>query len=60
MMATVKGCCHFVLWLQLKELYVREYEAYSYKQEIFYEYKLSRKNGLWQDISIKHNAVISI
>lgn len=33
-----------------RELYVREYDAYSDKQEIFYKYKLCRKNGLWQDI----------
>ncbi|OOM73575.1 hypothetical protein CLPUN_44710 [Clostridium puniceum] len=33
-----------------KNLYVREYEGYSDKQQIFYKYKLCRKNGLWQDI----------
>ena len=33
-----------------KDLYVREYEAYSDKQQIFYKYKLCQKKGLWQDI----------
>jgi len=33
-----------------KNLYVREYEGYSDKQQIFYKYKLCRKDGLWQDI----------
>ena len=33
-----------------KNLYVREYEAYNDKQQIFYKYKLCRENGLWQDI----------
>ncbi|WP_260536592.1 hypothetical protein [Clostridium botulinum] len=29
-------------------MYVREYEAYRNKEEIIYEYKLCRKNGVWQ------------
>jgi len=33
-----------------KDLYVREYEAYKDKEEIFYKYKLCRKNGVWQSI----------
>ncbi len=31
-----------------KNLYVREYEAYRDKEEIFYKYKLCRKDGVWQ------------
>jgi len=30
-----------------KELYVREYEAYSDKEQITYKYKLCTKNGVW-------------
>ncbi|WP_252243974.1 MULTISPECIES: phage baseplate assembly protein V [unclassified Clostridium] len=29
-------------------MYVREYEAYTNKDETIYEYKLCRKNGVWQ------------
>jgi hypothetical protein len=35
---------------KLKDLYVREYEAYKNKEDIFYKYKLCRKNGVWQSI----------
>ena len=31
-----------------KSLYVREYEAYKDKEEIFYKYKLCREKGVWQ------------
>ena len=33
-----------------KDFYVREYEAYKNKEDIFYKYKLCRKNGVWQSI----------
>lgn len=33
-----------------KDLYVREYEAYKDKEQIYYKYKLCRKNGVWQSI----------
>ncbi len=33
-----------------KSLYVREYGAYKHKEEIFYKYKLCRKDGVWQSI----------
>lgn len=33
-----------------KDLYVREYEAYKDKEQIYYKYKLCRKNGLWQGV----------
>jgi len=33
-----------------KDLYVREYEGYKNKEEIFYKYKLCRKKGVWQGI----------
>ncbi len=36
------------IYFKQKELYVREYEAYRNKEEITYEYKLCRKNGVWQ------------
>ena len=35
---------------KLKDFYVREYEAYKNKEDIFYKYKLCRKNGVWQSI----------
>ncbi|AJH01453.1 late control protein D [Clostridium beijerinckii] len=33
-----------------KDLYVREYEAYKYNEEIVYKYKLCREKGVWQKI----------
>ncbi|OOM13970.1 contractile injection system protein, VgrG/Pvc8 family [Clostridium saccharobutylicum] len=33
-----------------KDLYIREYEVYRNREEIFYKYKLCRKNGVWQNI----------
>jgi hypothetical protein len=38
------------IYYKQKDLYVREYEAYKHKEEIFYKYKLCRKNGVWQNI----------
>ena len=35
---------------KLKDFYVREYEGYKNKEDIFYKYKLCRKNGVWQSI----------
>jgi len=50
----IKRRCIFEIGSEIsykqKNLYVREYEAYSDKQQIFYKYRLCRKNGLWQDI----------
>lgn len=33
-----------------KNMYVREYEIYKDKEEIFYKYKLCRRNAVWQNI----------
>ena len=33
-----------------KDLYIREYEAYKNKEQIYYKCKLCRKNGVWQNI----------
>ena len=38
------------IYYKQKDLYVREYEAYKHKEEIFYKYKLCRKDGVWQSI----------
>lgn len=38
------------IYYKQKELYVREYQAYKDKEEIFYKYKLSRKKGVWRSI----------
>ena len=36
--------------MKQEDLYVREYEAYKDKEEIFYKYKLCREKGVWQSI----------
>ncbi|AJH01435.1 late control protein D [Clostridium beijerinckii] len=33
-----------------KDLYIREYEAYKNKEDIFYKYRLCRDKGVWQSI----------
>ncbi|OOM11682.1 late control protein D [Clostridium saccharobutylicum] len=38
------------IYYKQKELYIREYEAYKDKEEVFYKYKLCRKKGVWQTI----------
>ena len=38
------------IYYKQKDLYVREYEAYKHKEEVFYKYKLCRKDGVWQSI----------
>ncbi|OAV41823.1 hypothetical protein M945_0729 [Clostridium saccharobutylicum DSM 13864] len=38
------------IYYRQKELYIREYEAYKDKEEVFYKYKLCRKKGVWQNI----------
>jgi hypothetical protein len=40
-----------------KNLYIREYEAYKDKEEIYYKYKLCRKKGVWK--SIIYNSLLS-
>jgi hypothetical protein len=38
------------IYYKQKNLYVREYEAYKKDDEILYNYKLCRRNGVWQSI----------
>ena len=36
------------IWFKNKRLYVSEYAACKYQDEIIYKYRLCRKNGVWQ------------
>ncbi|WP_353846320.1 MULTISPECIES: hypothetical protein [unclassified Clostridium] len=36
------------IYFKQKDVYVSDYEAYKYQDEIIYKYKLRRKNGVWQ------------
>ncbi|MEX0188498.1 hypothetical protein [Clostridium butyricum] len=36
------------IWFKNKRLYVSEYAACKYQDEIIYKYRLFRKNGVWQ------------
>lgn len=36
------------IWFKNKRLYVSEYSACKYQDEIIYKYRLCRKNGVWQ------------
>ncbi|WP_353846077.1 late control protein D [Clostridium sp. ZBS15] len=36
------------IYFKQKDVYVSDYEAHKYQDEIIYKYKLRRKNGVWQ------------
>ncbi|WP_069679646.1 hypothetical protein [Clostridium taeniosporum] len=36
------------IYFKQKDVYVSDYEAFKYQDEIIYKYKLRRKNGVWQ------------